>query len=271
MLGAEEEKLVGTDPEVPVLPPTPPEATTVFGERLDLAEHYVALLGTTGITRGLIGPREGPRLWDRHVLNCAVLGPLIPRREFTQAVIDVGSGAGLPGVVLAIARPDLHVHLVEPLARRTAWLTEAVNELGLDNVTIHTTRAESLWGTLTAPWVTARAVTGIVQLAEWTLPLLSVPGQVLALKGSRGPTELAEAERALHRMGVARCEAVRLGAPDAEDATTVLRLLVERPVDAKRLRAKGNSSAGSARRRRDRPRSGGDGKVSDRGDRPTSG
>lgn len=253
------------DAGIPALPPTPPEAQARFGDRLELAEHYVALLATTGISHGLIGPREGPRLWDRHVLNCAVVSDLIPPGAEGQAVIDVGSGAGLPGVVLAIARPDLHVHLVEPLARRTAWLQDAVQELGLTNTTVHTARAESLWSKLDAPWVTARAVTGIVRLAEWTLPLLSVPGQVLALKGGRGRTELAEAERALHRLGVAHCDAVALGDAGDEEGTTVLRLIVDRPVDLRRFRAKETTSAGSARRRRDRPRSGRGGKVSERG------
>lgn len=260
---------MGDDPAIPALPSTPPEAGHVFGERLDLAEHYVALLATTGIAHGLIGPREGPRLWDRHVLNCAVVRELIPADGTGQAVIDVGSGAGLPGIVLAIARPDLHVHLVEPLARRTAWLSDTVRELGLSNTTVHTARAESLWGTLSAPWVTARAVTGIVRLAEWTLPLLSVPGQVLALKGSRGRTELAESERALQRLGVVRSDAVTFG-DSGDEGTTVLRLVVERPVDLRRFRAAGTTSAGSARRRGDRPRAPRGGKVSDRGGRSGS-
>ncbi|WP_367652480.1 16S rRNA (guanine(527)-N(7))-methyltransferase RsmG [Intrasporangium sp.] len=242
----------------------------MFGSRLGLAERYVALLATTGIDHGLIGPRERPRLWDRHVLNCAVVADLIPEAGPGQRVIDVGSGAGLPGLVLAIARPDLDVHLVEPLARRTAWLTVAVADLGLPNVTIHTARAETLWGKLTAPWVTARAVTGIVRLAEWTLPLLEVPGQVLALKGSSGPAELVEAEAELRRLGVARSELIDFGVRQGELASTVLRLILQAPPDLRRLRSKGGTSAGSARRRRDRPRGAGGGKVSGRG-RPRPG
>ena len=119
-------------------PTTPPAAAGVFGDRLELAEHFVAILADTGISHGLIGPRETPRLWDRHVLNCAVVQEAIPRLEGTQQVIDVGSGAGLPGLALALARPDLDLHLVEPLARRTGWLTGSVAQLGLTNVTVHT-------------------------------------------------------------------------------------------------------------------------------------
>lgn len=254
------------DPNSSLVAPVPDGAAEIFGDRLDLATHYVELLATTGIEHGLIGPREGPRLWGRHILNCAVVGELIPEAAPGQPVIDVGSGAGLPGLVLAIARPDLHVHLVEPLARRTAWLETAVAELGLSNVAVHTARAEALWGVLSTPWVTARAVTQIVRLAEWTLPLLEVPGQLLALKGAQGATELEEARPALRRLGVRRSEAVTLGTGVLDEPTTVLRLVVERPVDVSRLRSRGSSSAGSARRRRDRPRPGRGGKVSEHGE-----
>lgn len=253
------------EPDRPGVWPAPSVAAVVFGDRLALAEAFVALLATGAIERGLIGPREGPRLWDRHILNCAVVGELIPCLPHRQTVIDVGSGAGLPGIVLAIARPDLEVHLVEPLARRTAWLAEAVRELTLTNVTVHTARAESLWGLIRAPWVTARAVTDIVQLAEWTLPLLDVPGQLLALKGSRGPAELDAGDRALRRLGVTRSDVVLLGEGVTDDPTTVLRLAVDRPIDLGRFQTKGQTSAGSARRRRDRPRASYDGKVSKRG------
>lgn len=259
---------MATERDETVAGPAPAAASDLLGDRLVLAEQFVALLATTGVERGLIGPREGPRLWNRHILNCAVVAELVPHRPERQAVIDVGSGAGLPGIVLAIARPDLDIQLVEPLARRTAWLAEAVHELGLTNVSVHTARAESLWGSTTAPWVTARAVTGIVQLAEWTLPLLTIPGQVLALKGSRGPAELEAGARALRRLGVTRGDVVLLGEGVIDEPTTVLRLAVDQPIDLRRFRARGTTSAGSARRRRDRPRTGGDGKVSKRGGSP---
>ena len=237
-----------------VVPPTPPEAALVFGARLEQAEHFVRILADTGISRGLIGPREAPRLWDRHVLNCGVVHLLIPATNSTQQVIDVGSGAGLPGLALAIARPDLELHLVEPLARRTAWLTEATRELDLDNVTVHTARAEAMWGRLVVPWVTARAVTGIVQLAEWTLPLLSGGGSLLALKGSKAQDELTDHLGTLKRLGVTDAAIEEAGSDVLAEPTTVVRLSVAQAVDGRTFRRKSPSSAGSARRRSDRPR-----------------
>src|SRR5262245_4488693 len=130
------------DSTSPGVPETPSAAAQVFGAQLELAERFVAVLADTGISHGLIGPREASRLWDRHVLNCAVVKDAIPASDERQRVIDVGSGAGLPGLALAIARPDLDLHLVEPLARRTAWLSGTVAQLGLTNVTVHTARAE---------------------------------------------------------------------------------------------------------------------------------
>lgn len=235
-------------------PATPLAAGPVFGDRLELAEHFVAILSDTGISHGLIGPRETPRLWDRHVLNCAVVQEAIPRTEHTQQVVDVGSGAGLPGLALAIARPDLHLHLVEPLARRTGWLTGTVAQLGMTNVTVHTARAETMWDQLHAPWVTARAVSRIVQLAEWTLPLLEAGGSLLALKGSRAATELDESRTALTRLGVVEAGVDAYGAAVLSEPTIVLRCTIGEVVDRRRFRARQPSSAGSARRRADRPR-----------------
>lgn len=235
------------------LPPAPAQAGEVFGDRLDLAREFVRLLADTGISRGLIGPRETPRLWDRHVLNCAVVHQAIPKTGSTQQVVDVGSGAGLPGLALAIARPDLFVHLVEPLARRTAWLGETAAELGLANVRVHTARAEALWDELAAPWVTARAVSGIVQLAQWCLPLLSAGGSLLALKGARAGLELDENRVALQRLGVVDAS-VDVYGDDLAEPTTVLRLTIAAPVDRRSFSRRGASSAGSARRRADRPR-----------------
>lgn len=243
----------GIDDATP--PATPEIAEVIFGGRIDVAEHFVALLATTGISHGLIGPREGPRLWDRHLLNCAVVQQLISSEQSGQRVIDVGSGAGLPGLPIAIARPELEVHLVEPLARRTAWLTDTVAELGLDNVIVHTTRAESLWGTLQARWVTARAVTTIVKLAQWCFPLLEGPGSLLAIKGSRAVEELADSEVALRRLGAVRATTTRVGDGVLEQPTVVLRVDLATPVDSRRFRRYVGTSAGSARRRADRRRS----------------
>jgi len=127
-------------------------AEKIFGDRLDLAKRYVEHLATSGTERGLIGPREIPRLWSRHVLNCAVIESEIPQGS---RVADVGSGAGLPGLCLAIARPDLELTLIEPLERRVIWLQEVVDDLGLTNVTVMRTRAELAVGMVDADVVTA--------------------------------------------------------------------------------------------------------------------
>lgn len=235
-------------------PPTPPQAAAVFGDRLALAEQFVAILADTGISHGLIGPREAPRLWDRHVLNCAVAHRGIERATIDSRlqVVDVGSGAGLPGLALAIARPDLEIHLVEPLARRTGWLSGTIATLGLDNATVHRARAEALWDRMTVPYVTARAVSGIVQLAAWTLPLLSPGGSLLALKGARAEEELATNQAALYRMGVAEAS-IEVWGDELPEPTTILRLTIGNTVDRRRFAQRGSSSAGSARRRTDRP------------------
>ena len=238
------------------VPPTPEAAAAVFGQHLPRAEEFVRVLADTGISHGLIGPREAPRLWDRHVLNCALVHFLIPADAPGQRVIDIGSGAGLPGLALAIARPDLEVHLVEPLSRRTGWLSGVTAQLELDNVVIHTARAESMWDRLTAPWVTARAVSGIVQLAQWTLPLLSPQGSLLALKGSRAADELAEHRAALQRLGVRRADVESIGEGMVPDPTIVLRVTIGEAIDRRLFRTMTSSSAGSARRRTDRPRGG---------------
>ncbi len=251
------------------VPPTPAQAAAIFGERLPLAERFVAILADTGIGHGLIGPREAPRLWDRHVLNCAVIHRFIPPSPAgsRQQVADVGSGAGLPGLALAIARPDLEIHLIEPLTRRTGWLSGTIATLGIDNAVVHTARAESMWDRLTVPYVTARAVSGIVQLAGWTLPLLVPGGSLLALKGSRAETELSENQAALKQMGVVDAAVETFGKELAEP-TTILRLTIGAMLDRRRFAKYSNSSAGSARRRIDR--SGGS-RAASRSDRPGRG
>jgi len=211
-----------------VPPPAPPGAAEVFGERLALAERFTAILTGSGVSRGLIGPREVPRLWERHVLNCAVIHPAISEG---QMVIDVGSGAGLPGLALAIARPDLDLHLVEPMLRRTTWLAMAVAELELTNVSVHRGRAEQFWGTLSAPVVTARAVAPLGELARWCLPLLLPGGSLLAIRGASVAEEL-EADRAvLRRLGAASEVIEYFGVGVVDPRTTVLRVVVgDRPV-----------------------------------------
>lgn len=176
----------------------PPLAAEIFGNRLSLAEQYAHLLADTGVSHGLIGPRETPRLWERHLLNCGIVESVLPYRT---RLVDVGSGAGLPGLVLAIARPDLDVVLVEPMLRRTKWLENAVTDLELSNVQVLRGKAQDFWGKLRAPVVTARAVARLGELAAWCLPLLDGDGRLLALKGETAARELTEDEHAVRRAG----------------------------------------------------------------------
>ncbi len=187
----------GSDPLTP--PAAPSGAAVAFGGRLEIAEAFAAELADTGVTHGLIGPREVPRLWERHLLNCAVIEDAFPQGA---RLVDVGSGAGLPGLALAVARPDLEVHLVEPMLRRTTWLQDVVGRLGLEGVTVHRGRAEELTGRLSAPWVTARAVARLAKLARWCVPLLEPGGTLVAMKGRSAPEELAEDRPALQRLGL---------------------------------------------------------------------
>lgn len=206
----------------PVETPTAPAgAVGVFGARLPLAERFVAILADTGVSHGLIGPREVPRLWERHVLNCAVTEDAFPQNA---QVIDVGSGAGLPGLALAIARPDLRIVLVEPLLRRTTWLEATVADLGLDNVTVRRGRAEEFVGTLAAERVTARAVARLDKLARWCAPLLEPGGVLVAMKGQSAATELEEDRRALLKLGLDSAEVVEHTHESLEDPVRTVQL-----------------------------------------------
>ncbi|MGW6172038.1 16S rRNA (guanine(527)-N(7))-methyltransferase RsmG [Arthrobacter sp. NPDC055138] len=198
-------------------------AQAVFGERLDLAERYVAHLATSGIERGLLGPREVPRLWNRHVLNCAVVANLIGS---DAAVADVGSGAGLPGLTLALARPDLHLTLIEPLERRVVWLNEVVDDLGLDNVTVVRTRAELAADEVTADVVTSRAVSALDKLARLSIPLLHGSGEMLAIKGRSAAEEVEKAKKVIRKLGGRETEILTVGDGLLEEPTTVVRILV---------------------------------------------
>jgi 16S rRNA (guanine527-N7)-methyltransferase len=203
------------------VPEPPPAAAAVFGDALDRAVTYAHLLATDGTVRGLIGPREVPRLWDRHLLNSAVVGELVPPGA---RVVDVGSGAGLPGIPLALARPDLAVTLLEPLARRAAFLAEARERLGLVTVSVLRGRAEEpavrreLDG---ADVVTARAVAPLERLAAWALPLVRPGGVLLAVRGASAADELDAARPALTRLG-AGAEVVRCGVGTVDPAATVV-------------------------------------------------
>jgi 16S rRNA (guanine527-N7)-methyltransferase len=200
----------------------PESAERVFGDRLALADRFVGHLSSTGVEWGLLGPRELPRLWTRHVLNCAVLSELVP---VGVRLIDIGSGAGLPGLAVAIARPDLTVTLVEPLDRRVSWLEMVVADLGLA-VEVRRARAEELTGQITGDVVTARAVAPLDRLARWTLPLVAPGGELLALKGQTAPAELVQHQRTLERLGAVASDVVRCGEELLEIPTTVVRVRV---------------------------------------------
>jgi len=201
-------------------------AEKIFGERLDLAKRYVEHLATSGTERGLIGPREIPRLWSRHVLNCAVIESAI---AMDSHVADVGSGAGLPGLCLAIARPDLELTLIEPLERRVIWLQEVVDDLGLDKVTIMRTRAEMAVGMVDADVVTARAVSALSNLAGLTIPLLNGHGEVVAIKGRSAAEEIEKAKKVIRKLGGVETSVVVCGQELLEEPTTVVRIIVNKP------------------------------------------
>lgn len=178
----------------------PAIAADVFGGRLDLAVRYVEWLTGAGVERGLVGPRETARIWDRHVLNCACAAAVIAEN---CSVVDIGSGAGLPGLVLAIARPDLEITLVESMARRVTFLNDVVADLGLRTVTVRHSRVEDLRGSaVAADVVTARAVAPMDRLVGWAASVLGVGGQLVALKGRAVLEEVAQALPALRGAGI---------------------------------------------------------------------
>lgn len=208
-------------------PPVPLAAVSFFGAQLGLAEQFARLLAGTGIDHGLIGPQERPRLWERHILNCAVTAPgFAPEAD----VLDIGSGAGLPGIALAIARPDLQVTLVEPLQRRGKWLEQATHDLGLTNVSLTVGRAESLWGTVRTRHVTARAVARLSMLARWCLPLLQPMGSLLVIKGATANTELEADGEDIAKMGGRRMRIEQYGLGVVDPPTVVARIEVDEAI-----------------------------------------
>nr|WP_218566566.1 16S rRNA (guanine(527)-N(7))-methyltransferase RsmG [Vallicoccus soli] len=192
----------------------------MFGDRLPLLERYAGWLAGAGIERGLLGPREAERLWPRHLLNCAGLADLVVTGA---SVCDVGSGAGLPGVVLAAQREDCFVVLLEPLLRRATFLEEVVADLGLRNARVVRGRAEQ--HTARYDVVTSRAVAPLDRLAAWSLPLVGEEGVVLALKGARARQEVEEHAAALAALGVQEVEVVDAPSPEPEASTEVVRLV----------------------------------------------
>lgn len=208
------------DREIP-LEPVPDAAPAIFGDRLDLAERYAQLLATAGVEWGLLGPREVGRIWDRHLLNCAAAAELV---EPGERIVDIGSGAGLPGLPMAIAKPGLRVVLVESLLRRTEFLAMVIDELGLD-VDVVRGRAEDPDVRRTAGGadaVTSRAVASLDKLARWSLPLLRQGGRLLAIKGERAADELQEHRRVLAKLGAVDARVVECGVSVLSPPTTVV-------------------------------------------------
>jgi 16S rRNA (guanine527-N7)-methyltransferase len=203
-------------------PDLPPEARDVFGRNLPVAEEYVRLLAGAGVSQGLLGPREVPRLWGRHMLNCAAVAELVPH---PSTLIDLGSGAGLPGIVLALLLPDVEVLLLERMERRAAFLQECVRVLGLRNAQVRCGRAEDLAGKLAADVVTARAVAPMERLAGLALGLVRPGGLVLAIKGAGAEEEVARARPMLRRLGAGDVTVLRAGGGKVDRAATVVRLI----------------------------------------------
>lgn len=202
--------------------PTPPAAVReLFGARADSAQRYAEVLAGAGVERGLLGPREVDRVWERHILNSAVLGELFDAGE---RIVDIGSGAGLPGIPLALARPDIHVTLVEPLLRRSDFLRETIALLGLDCAVVRG-RAEDRSvrdevGESDA--AVSRAVASLDKIAQWSAPLLRLGGRMVAMKGERAADELAEHAQALRAAGFTDVRVAVCGAQYVDPPATVV-------------------------------------------------
>ncbi len=210
------------------LEPEPPSAQQVFGERVELARRFTADLAQYGEQLGLIGPLEAARLWSRHIINCAVVAPFL---QAGGRVADVGSGAGLPGLVLAIARPDAHLVLIEPMERRTDWLLAETERLGLTNVTVLRARAEEVErsGALDDgrfDQVTARAVSALTKLIPLVAPLVRAQGELLVLKGARVHDEVTAAAAVIRRHRLSDVEVLELGSGLVPEVTRLFRATV---------------------------------------------
>ena len=201
----------------------PAEAALLFGDRLDVARDFTRHLAEQGEELGLIGPLELPRLWSRHILNCAIVAPLLR----PGLVGDVGSGAGLPGLVLAIARPDVSFILIEPMERRVAWLTSQVTALGLTNTTVLRARAEDVRLQTPLDQVTARAVSAFKTLIPLTAPLVRPGGELVVMKGAGAAGEVNNAAKAIQRFRLRKVEVLTLGEGVLQDVTRVIRATVE--------------------------------------------
>lgn len=208
-----------------VIEQEPAAAAEIAGDRIELLRAFAADLGGRGEELGLIGPLEAPRLWTRHLLNSAVLAPLI--RTGAQ-VADIGTGGGMPGLVLAIVRPEAHFIFIEPMERRCAWLQEQIDTLGLTNAEVRRGRAEEYHDAFEVDQITARAVTALRKLVPLTAPLLVDGGEMLFLKGASVEAEIETAEKAIRKYRVRDARVEELGAGLLAETTRVFRAKIVR-------------------------------------------
>ena len=196
----------------------PAAAESIFGDQIGKARLYFEALVRDGDLLGLLGPREMPKLWTRHILNSAVVAELV---SAGQTVADVGSGAGLPGIPMALVQPEAQFTLIEPMERRSDWLKAIVQELGLTNVRVQRARAEEVAEVFDT--VTARAVSALPNLLRMCVPMTKHGGEVIALKGLKAAEEIQEAKKLQKKLGIASFEIVRVGSEFLTDPTLVVR------------------------------------------------
>jgi 16S rRNA (guanine527-N7)-methyltransferase len=209
-------------PEQITIEPEPTVAGAMFGDRIAIAREFATQLGQRGEELGLIGPLEPPRLWSRHIINSVLVAPLLR----TGLVGDIGTGAGLPGLVLAIARPDVEFVLIEPMERRVAWLEEQVGHLELDNVTVRRARAEDVSQEMSLDQVTARAVSAFAKLIPLTVPLVKTGGELVLMKGTNAEREVEAASKAIRKHHLEDVEVLTLGSGQVDEVTRVIRARV---------------------------------------------
>ncbi|GAB7302642.1 16S rRNA (guanine(527)-N(7))-methyltransferase RsmG [Clavibacter michiganensis] len=209
-------------PEPIIIETEPAVAGSLFGDRIDVAREFTAQLGQRGEELGLIGPLEPPRLWSRHVINSVLVAPLLR----PGLVGDIGTGAGLPGLVLAIARPDVDFVLIEPMERRVAWLEEQVAHLALGNVSVRRARAEEVAQEFNLDQVTARAVSAFAKLIPLTVPLVKTGGELVLMKGSNAEREVEAASKAIRKYHLENVEVITLGSGQVDEVTRVVRARV---------------------------------------------
>lgn len=201
----------------------PAVAAELAGEHLETLRAFTPDLANRGEELGLIGPLERPRIWTRHVLNCALVAPLL----HPGTLADIGSGAGLPGLVLAILRPDVDCTLVEPMERRVQWLNEQVEHLRLKNVRVIRARAEDIVGDECFDQVTARAVSALKKLIPMTAPLVRAGGEVIFMKGERVLDEVAAASSVIRKRNLSDVRVDILEVPGLAEQTRVFRATVD--------------------------------------------